>query len=229
MIEKMLSLQNRISRFRTWFSHWFKFLIDLIITHARICRLKLKLYAKTLFYFTVNSIQLLIVLFLSFIFRVKSMVEIQVKKILSFIYIFSISILHCIYDLIRSLINYMNEKVLSIKNKIIQFGIWFSDWLEFMIDISLTHARICRFKSKLYAKTFFYFTVNSIQLLIALFLSFIFCSQSMFEMNVIKLLSLIYIFLNYILKSFNDSFVMFINYLSNNMFRTHNRVESINL
>ena len=45
----------------------------------------------------------------------------------------------------------------------------------------------------------------------------------------VKLLLLIYIFLNYILKRFNDLFVMFINYFQNNMFHTHNRVESINL
>jgi hypothetical protein len=35
--------------------------------------------------------------------------------------------------------NYMLEKFLSIKNKMIEFGIWFSDWLQFLIVMSLTH------------------------------------------------------------------------------------------
>jgi hypothetical protein len=125
--------------------------------------------------------------------------------------------------------NYMLVKVLSIKNKMIEFGIWFSDWLEFLIDLSLTHARIWKFNLKHFAKTLFSFTINSMQLFIVLFLSFIFCSKSMFEIQVMKLFLFIYIFLNYILKRFNDLFVMFINYFENNMFRTHNRVESINL
>ncbi len=67
------------------------------------------------------------------------------------------------------------------------------------------------------------------QLFIVLFLSFIFCSKSMFEIQVMKLLLFILIFFNYILKRFNDLFVMFINCFENNMFRTHNRVESIHL
>ncbi len=125
--------------------------------------------------------------------------------------------------------NYMLEKVLSLKNKMIEFGIWFSDWLEFMIDLIITHARIWRFKLKLYANIFFSFTINSMQLFIVLFLNFIFCSKSMFEIQVMKLLLIIYIFFHYILKRFNDLFVMLINYFENNMFRTHNRVESINL
>jgi hypothetical protein len=50
-------------------------------------------------------------------------VKLQVKKISSFIYIFSIRILHCINDLIRSLINNMTEKVLSIKNRMSRFRI----------------------------------------------------------------------------------------------------------
>jgi hypothetical protein len=125
--------------------------------------------------------------------------------------------------------NYMLEKVLSIKNKMIDFGFRFSDWLMFLIDMSLTHARIWKFNLKHCAKTFFSFTINSMQLFIVLFLSFIFCSKSIFEIQVMKLFLLIYIFLNYILKRFNDLFVMFINYFENNMFRTHNRVESINL
>jgi hypothetical protein len=156
-------------------------------------------------------------------------VKLQVEKLLSLIYIFSIYIFHCIYDLIRNFMNCIFEKVLSIKNKMIEFGIWFSDWLEFLIDISLNHAKIWKLNLKHYAKTLFCFTINSMQLFIVLFLSFIFCSKSMFEIQVTKLLLLIYIFLNYILKRFNDLFVMFINYFSNNMFRTHNRVESINL
>jgi hypothetical protein len=78
-------------------------------------------------------------------------------------------------------------------------------------------------------KTFFSFAINSIQLFFVLFLSLIFCSKSMFEIQVMKLLLLIYILFNYILKRFNDLFVTFINYFENNMFRTHNRVESINL
>jgi hypothetical protein len=161
--------------------------------------------------------------------NLRTKVKLQVKKTSSFIYIFSISILHCIYDLIRNFMNYMLDEVLSIKNKTIQFGIWFSDWLGFLIDFSLTHARIWKFNLKHCAKTFFSFTINSMQLFIVLFLSFIFCSKSMFEIQIMKLLLLIYIFLNYILKRFNDLFVMFINYFENNMFRTHNRVESINL
>jgi hypothetical protein len=67
------------------------------------------------------------------------------------------------------------------------------------------------------------------KLFIVLFLSFILCSKSMFEIQVMKLLLFIYIILHYILKLFNDLFVMFIYYFENNMFRTHNRVESINL
>jgi hypothetical protein len=161
--------------------------------------------------------------------NLRTKVKLQVEKHLSFLYMSSLSSLHFINDLMRNFINYMLVKVLSIKNKMIEFGIWFSDWLEFLIDISLTHARIWKLNLKHYAKTFFSFTISSMQLFIVLFLSFIFCSKSMFEIQVTKLLLLIYIFLNYILKRFNDLFLMFINYFSNNMFRTHNRVESINL
>jgi hypothetical protein len=159
----------------------------------------------------------------------RTKVKLQVEKHLLFLYISSLSIFHFINDLIRNFMNYMLEKMLSIKKKMIDLGIWFSDWLEFSIDMSLTHAMIWKFNLKHYAKTFFYFTVNSMQLLIILFLSFIFCSKSMFEIQVMKLFLLIYIFLNYILKLFNDLFVMIINYFENNLFRTHNRVESINL
>jgi hypothetical protein len=49
------------------------------------------------------------------------------------------------------------------------------------------------------------------------------------KLQVEKLLLLISILLDYILNSFNDLFVMFMNYFGNNMFRTHNRVESIHL
>ncbi len=149
-------------------------------TTSLICRFKLKLYATTFFYFTVNSMQLLIVLFLSFIFCLKSMVEIQVKKISSFIYIFSITILHCICDLMRNFMNYMLENVLSIKNKMIEFGIWFSDWLQFLIDMILTHVRIWKFNLKHLAKSFFYFTVNSI----LLFIFFVSELYFLFEINV---------------------------------------------
>jgi hypothetical protein len=155
--------------------------------------------------------------------------KLQVQKLSLFIYIFSISILHSINDLIRSLTTYMTEKILSINNRMSKFTNWLSDSLKLVIDLIITHVRICRFKLKLYSKTFFYFIVNSIQLLLVLFLSFIFCSKSMFEIQVMKLLLIIYILFHYILKRFNDLFVMFINYFENNMFRTHNRVESINL
>jgi hypothetical protein len=161
--------------------------------------------------------------------NLRTKVKLQVEKLLSFLYVSSFSILHFINDLIRNFMNYMIERVSSIQNRISQFRTCFSHWLKFLIDLIITYARICRFKLKLYAKTFFYFTVNSIQLLIVLFLSFIFCSKSMFEIQVMKLLLLIYIFFNYILKSFNNLFVMFINCFENNMFRTRNRVESINL
>jgi hypothetical protein len=159
----------------------------------------------------------------------KTKFKIQVEKLLSFLYISSLSILHFINDLITNFMNYMLEKVLSIKNKMIEFGIWFSDWLEFLIDLSLTHARIWKLNLKHCTKTFFSFTISSMQLFIVLFLSFIFCSKSMFKIQVMKLLLLIYIFLNYIFKRFNDLFVIFIYHFENNIFRTHNRVESINL
>jgi hypothetical protein len=228
-IERLYSMPNRISQLRTWFSDWLKFFIDLLITHARICRFKLKVYANAFLYFTINSMHLLIVLFLSFIFYLKLMVEIEVKKISSFVYILSIFILHCIYDIIINLMNYMLEKVISMKNKIIGFGIWFRDWLQFFIDMSLPHVRICKFLVKYYANTFFYFSVNSMKFLIVLFLSFMLCSQSIFEIQVMKLLLLFYKFFNFIFKRFNELFLKFKNYFSNNMFRTHNRVESIDL
>jgi hypothetical protein len=161
--------------------------------------------------------------------NLRTKVKFQIEKHFSFLYISSLSILHFINDLIRNFKNYMLGKALSIKNKMIEFGIWFSYWLEFLIDIILTHARIWKLNLKHCAKTFFSFTINSMQLFIVLFLSFIFCSKSMFEIQVMKLLLSIYIFLNYILKRFSDLFVMFINHFENNMFRTHNRVESINL
>jgi hypothetical protein len=79
--------------------------------------------------------------------NLKTKVNLQVKKISSFIYIFSIyiSILHCIHDSIRNFMNYMLEKVLSIKNKIIRLGIWFSDWLQFLIDLIITQLKtLCK-------------------------------------------------------------------------------------
>jgi hypothetical protein len=177
MFEKVLSIKNRMSQFRIWLRDWLVFLIEIILTHARIWRFKLKVFVKTFFSFTLTLIQLFIVLFLSFIFCSKSMFETQVKKLLSFIYIFSICILHCINDLIRNFINYMFEKVLSIKNRKSQFRICFSDWLKFLFYIILTHARIWRLKLKLCVKTFFSFTLTLIKLFIVLFLSFIFCSK----------------------------------------------------
>jgi hypothetical protein len=159
----------------------------------------------------------------------RTKVKLEVEKLLSFIYIFSICILHCINDLIRNLIYCMFEKVLSIKNRISYFRIWFSDWLEFLFDIILTHARIWIFKLKLCVKTFFSFTLTLIQLFIFLFLSFIICSKSMFCTHVNKLLLLIFAFLNYILKCIHDMIVMCINYVQNKNYCTHNRVESINL
>jgi hypothetical protein len=150
--------------------------------------------------------------------------KLQVEKHLSFVYISSLSILHFINDLIRNLTNYLIERVSSIHNRICHFRTWFSHWFKFLIYVIITHARIWKLNLKHYAKTLFSFTINSMQLFIVLFLSFIFCSKSMFEIQVT-----IYIFFNHILKRFNELFVMFINYFSNNMFRTHNRVESINL
>jgi hypothetical protein len=161
--------------------------------------------------------------------NLRTKVKLQFEKHLSFLYISSLSILHFINDLIRNLINYLIERVSSIHNRICHFRTWFSHWLKFLIYVIITHARIWKLNLKHYAKTFFSFTISSMQLFIVLFLSFIFCSKSIFEIQVTKLLLSIYIFLNYILKRFNDLFVMFINYFSNNMFRTHNRVESINL
>jgi hypothetical protein len=155
--------------------------------------------------------------------NLRTKVKLEVEKLLSFI--FSICILHCINDLIRNFINYMFEKFLSTKNRISHFKIWFSDWLEFLFDIILTHARIWRFKLKLCVKTLFSFTLTLIQL----FLSFIFCSKSMFCTQVKKLLLLIYAFFNYILKCIHDMIVMCINCVQNKNHCTHNRVESINL
>ncbi len=53
----------------------------------------------------------------------RTKIKLQVKKISSFIHMFSISILHCIYDLMRNIMNYLLEKVLSIRNRIAQFRI----------------------------------------------------------------------------------------------------------
>jgi hypothetical protein len=159
----------------------------------------------------------------------RTKVKLQVQKLLSFIYIFSICILHCIYDLIRNFTNYTLGKVLSIKNKMIHFGIWFSDWFEILINIVFIHARIWRFKLKLCVKNFFSFTLTLIQSFIVLFLSFIFCSKSMIETQVKKLLLLVNAFFNYILKCIHDMIVMCINYVQSKTYCTHNRVESINL
>ncbi len=161
--------------------------------------------------------------------NLRTKVKLQVGKHLSFLYISSLSILHFINHLITNIINYMTEKVLSIKNRMSQFRNWLIDWLEFLIDIILIHATIWRFKLKLCVKIFFSFTQTLIQLFIVLFLSFIFCSKSMFETQVMKLLLLIYTFFNYILKCIHDMIVMCINYVENKNYFTHNRVESINL
>jgi hypothetical protein len=123
----------------------------------------------------------------------------------------------------------MFEKVLSIKNRMSELRIWFSDLLEFLFDMILTHARIWRFELKLYAKTFFSFTLTLIQLLISFFINFFFGLKSMFCTQVKKLLLLIYVFLNYILKCIHDMIVMCINYVKNKNYCTHNRVESIHL
>jgi hypothetical protein len=161
--------------------------------------------------------------------NLKTKVKLEFEKLLSFIYLFSICILHCINDLIRNFMNYMIEKVLLIKNRMSQFRIWFIDWLEFLIDIILTHTKIWRFKLKLCVKTLFSFTLTLMKLFILLFLSFIFCSKSMFETQVNKLLLFIYAFFNYILKCIHDMIVMCINYFESQNYCTHNRVESINL
>jgi hypothetical protein len=161
--------------------------------------------------------------------NLRTKVKVQVEKLLSLIYIIFICILHCIIDLITKFISFMSEEVLSIKNRMSQFRIWFIDWLEFLIDIILTHARIWTFKLKLFVKTLFSFTLTLIQLFIVLFVSFIFCSKSMFETQVNKLLLLIYAFFNYILKCIHDVIVMCINYVQNKNYCTHNRVESIHL
>jgi hypothetical protein len=122
------------------------------------------------------------------------------------------------------------------------FGLWFGICLESLLDLIVKYTRILRkkvilhnrisefrFKLKLYAKTFFSFTLTLIQLFIFLFHSFISCSKSMFETQVNKLLLLIYAFLNYILKCIHHMIVMFINYVQNKNYCTHNRVESIHL
>jgi hypothetical protein len=161
--------------------------------------------------------------------NLKTKVKLRAEKHLSFLYISSLSILHFINDLITNFINYMFEKVLSIKNRMSELRIWFSDWLQFSIDIILIDARIWRFKLKLCIKTFFSFTLTLIQLFVVLFVSFIFCSKSMFCTQVKKLLLLIYVFFNYILKCIHDMIVMCINYVKNKNYCTHNRVESIHL
>ncbi len=132
--------------------------------------------------------------------NLRTKVKLQVEKHLSFLYISSLSILHFINDFITNFMNYMFENVLSIKHRMSQFTNWLSDWFEFLIDIILTHARILRFKLKLCVKTFFSFALTLIQLFIVLFVSFIFCSKSMIETQVKKLLLLIYAFFNSILK-----------------------------
>jgi hypothetical protein len=111
--------------------------------------------------------------------NLRTKVQLQVKNTSSFIYIFSISILHYIYDLIRNFMNYMLEKVLSIENKVIEFGIWFSDWLEFLVDISLIQTRIWKFNLKHFAKTFF--SYNKFNAIIYCFVSQFYF---LFEINV---------------------------------------------
>ncbi len=83
--------------------------------------------------------------------NLRTKVKFQVEKLLSFLYILSLSILHFINNLFRNFMNCMIERVLSILNRISQF------------------------------------------------------------------------------RTISDLFVLFINCFENNMFRTHNRVESINL
>jgi hypothetical protein len=161
--------------------------------------------------------------------NLRTKVKLQFEKHLSLIYLYSICILHYIIDLIRIFMNYLIVKVLSIMNRMSQLRIWFIDWLEFLIDIILTHAKIWRFKLKLCVKTLFSFTLTLMQLFIVLFVSFIFCSKSMFETQVKKLLLLIYAFLNYILKCIHDMIVMCINYFESQNYCTYNRVERINL
>jgi hypothetical protein len=111
-------------------------------------------------------------------------VKLQVEKHLSFLFISSLSILHFFNVLIKNLMNSILEKVLFVNNKMIEFVIWFSDWLQFFIDMSLTHVRIWKFNAKRCLNTFFTFTINSMKLFIYLFLSLIFCSKSMFEIEV---------------------------------------------
>jgi hypothetical protein len=136
--------------------------------------------------------------------NLRTKVKLQVEKHLSFLYISSLSILHFINDLITNLTNYMFGKVLSIKNRMSQFRIWFSDWLQFSIDIILTDARIWRFELKFYAKTFYSFTLRLIQLLISFLISFVFGVKSMIETQVKKLVLLIYAFFCYILHCIKD-------------------------
>jgi hypothetical protein len=111
--------------------------------------------------------------------NLKTKVKLKLKKLLLFIYIFSICFLHCINDLIINFINCMRQQIFSINNRTTQFRTWFIDWLGFIIDLILSHA-----------KTFFFFTLSLIISLILLFLSFVFCSKSMFETQVNKVLLL---------------------------------------
>jgi hypothetical protein len=161
--------------------------------------------------------------------NLRTKVKLDVESILSFIHIFSLCFLHCFNDLNTNFKNYIIEKVLSIQNRISQFKTWLRYWLELLIDIILTHARILRIKFKLYAKTLFSLTLTLIQLFIVLFLSLIFCSKSMFCTQVMKLLLFIHSFFYFTLKCIHDLIVMFINCVENKMFYTRNRVESIHL
>jgi hypothetical protein len=61
--------------------------------------------------------------------NLRTQVKLQVEKLLSFVYISSLSILHFINDLITNFINYMFEKVLSIKNRMSEFRIGWSFYL----------------------------------------------------------------------------------------------------
>jgi hypothetical protein len=112
----------------------------------------------------------LIDLILNHTMTLRSKIKNQFKNLISFIRIISISIFFWIYDLITTLINSVHKYMLSIVRKIAFFWLWFCDCFEIIIDLIATHARILRFKLKLYVKTFFSFIVILIKLLFVCFL-----------------------------------------------------------
>jgi hypothetical protein len=63
--------------------------------------------------------------------NLRTKVKLQVEKLLTFLYISSLSILHFINNLIKNFMNYMIERFSSILNRISQFRTWFSHWLKF--------------------------------------------------------------------------------------------------